>query len=131
MKRDFTKDFNEITEMTNKIRSINETINFGDQYCEENDEFAADNAEFEAGEDEVADAESKLANVPQEEEKSDEEKALETEGGANALNQIRQITLKGMIALCNTPEDPVYQTLKKVFTMIDRAVDKSDEEQVK
>lgn len=132
MKKDFTSDFHEITEMTNKIRSINETIAFGDSYCEEDDKFAADNAQFEMGDDEETVGQADLAKMQQpEEEKTDEEKAMETEGGANAVNQIREIALKGMIALCNTPEEPLYQVLKKVFTMIDKAVDKSDEEQPK
>lgn len=130
MKRDFTRDFKEIQEMTNKIRSLNESISFQDPYCAEEDDM-----EFENGDDECVGGECNLSKVkpePMADGRSEEEKALETEGGAAAVNQIRGIALKGMIQLCNEPENPVYQTLKKVFQLLDKAVaEKNEPEQQK
>jgi hypothetical protein len=127
MKRDFTKDFDEIKKMTNKIRTLNESISFTDSYCDEDDGFAPQDAEFEQGADDCANGRCDLAKA-----KSDEVKAVETEGGANAVNHIREIALKGMVVLCSNPEDPTYQTLKKIFTFCDKAVmEKADEEMPK
>ena len=46
-----------------------------------------------------------------------------------AIDQIREITLKGMTKLCKTPEDAQYQALKKIFQMCDKAVDSEAKEQ--
>jgi hypothetical protein len=46
-----------------------------------------------------------------------------------AIDQIREITLKGMTKLCKTPEDAQYQALKKIFQMCDKAVDTEAKEQ--
>ena len=131
MRRDFTKDFAEIQEFTNKIRSLNESISFADSYCTEDDEFMGQNPDFGQEMDDCADGECNLSKVKFDDDKSDEQKAVETKGGANAVNQIREIALKGMVALCANPEDPVYQTLKKIFTFCDKAVTEKSEDDVK
>lgn len=117
MKKDFTRDFKEIKEMTNKIKSLNESINFADSY---------DDNDFDTFENDDTDS---CENIDKEEQddKTDEEKALETQGGADAINQIREIALKGMIQLCKKPNDPVYNVLKKIFSFCDKAItDKED-----
>lgn len=117
MKKDFTSDFAQIKAMTNKIRGkqLNESINFEDDYEGEGMPYS-EQGEFE--------------QAP-EEEVSSEEQEINTEVNDenSPLNQIREICLKGMISLCHTPEDPQYQVLKKVFSMIDKANDKKEENQ--
>ncbi len=113
-KRDFTADFNEIKEMTNKIRSMNESINFADEY--QGDGF---------GQEEVPNE----AEGEQDLDKSAEEQELENEVAdpSSAVNQIREIALKGMVALCKTPEDPQYEVLKQIFNYCDKANKKKAE----
>ena len=131
MKRDFTKDFAEIQELTNKIRSLNESISFADSYCTEDDDFMGQKTDFGEKTDDCVNGECNLSKVKFDNDKSDEEKAVETKGGADAVNQIREIALKGMVALCANPEDPVYQTLKKIFTFCDKAVTEKSDDDVK
>lgn len=126
MNRDFTKDFKDIKAMTDKIRSLNESISLADSYCEDEDnDFTTENPMDEP--DQCTDGECDLNNVT-DSDKSDEEKAVETQGGADAVNRIREIALKGMVALCKTPEDPIYSTLKKIFSFCDKAVTEKDED---
>lgn len=114
-KRDFTADFNEIKEMTNKIRSMNESINFADSYQDEG---------FGQEEEVPYQAEGE-----QDLDKTAEEQELENEANdpSSAVNQIREIALKGMVALCKTPEDPQYEVLKQIFTYCDKANKKKAE----
>lgn len=114
-KRDFTADFKEIKEMTNKIRSINESINFADEY--QDDGFGREEIPYQAqGEQDL--------------DKSAEDQELENEVAdpESAVNQIREIALKGMVALCKTPEDPQYEVLKQIFNYCDKANKKKAEE---
>jgi len=127
-KKDFTADFAEIKEMTNKIRMMNESINFSDDYADES-AIPSDEAEIDIPDGTCADGECAADKMPVED-KSDEEKALETEGGADAVNRIREICLKGMISLCNETNNPVYITLKKIFNMVDKAVTEKNDENV-
>ena len=104
-KRDFTADFKQIKDMTNKIRSMNESINFGDAYQED---FGQEDIPYQAAE------EQELEN--------------EVADPSSAVNQIREIALKGMVALCKTPEDPQYEVLKQIFNYCDKANKKKAEE---
>ena len=132
-KRDFTADFDEIKAMTNKIRSLNESISFSDDYTNET-AFASDeeqptevNDGFNMDKDELANGETDLNKVqPQTE---DEELAAQAADPTSAVNQIREIALKGMVALCKTPEDPQYEVLKQIFNYCDKANKKKSEEQ--
>ena len=63
MRRDFTKDFAEIQEFTNKIRSLNESISFADSYCTEDDEFMGQNPDLGQEMDDCADGECNLSKV--------------------------------------------------------------------
>lgn len=125
MKKDFTKDFDEITKMCNIIRSprkLNEAISFSDEYDDE--------------EMPVQDADPRMNGAngngnmpPTDTDMSDEEMAANTPEGSQAINQIREIALKGMVRLCHSPEDPVYETLKKIFQFCDKAVTEKANEQ--
>lgn len=46
----------------------------------------------------------------------------------NIINQIRQIALQGIAKLANNPESPLYDTLKKVWQIIDKTVETKEEE---
>ena len=117
-KKDFTADFDEIKAMTNKIRSMNslkESINFDDEY--QDDGFGQEEVPYQSeGEQDL--------------DKSAEEQELENEVAdpESAVNQIREIALKGMVALCKTPEDPQYEVLKQIFNYCDKANKKKAEE---
>lgn len=49
--------------------------------------------------------------------------------GSDFVNQIRAITLDGMKQLNNTPEDPKFQALLKIFNICNKAVDDQKEQQ--
>lgn len=120
MKKNFTKDFEEITSMVNSIRTLNEAINFNESYDDEDmiqDEYMEDEeGDYAEGEDETV--------------ASQAVEAANGEAGG-VINQIRELTLKGMVALCNNPESAEYQTLKKIFTFCDKAVIEKDDEMKK
>ena len=119
MKKDFTKDFGEIQEMCSKIRTINESLAFADEYDDEpqgmvEPEYGEEMPPVQGGEQEMDSEDAEIQSELQEED--------------SPINMIREIALKGMVRLCKTPEDPQYEVLKKVFTMIDKANDKKNEE---
>lgn len=116
-KRDFTSDFNEIKSMTNKIRSLNESISFADEYEDD----LSDIGECEGGECDMGRMEP---------ETEEEELQMEANDPSSAVNKIREIALKGMVALCQTPQDPQYEVLKQIFNYCDKA-NKKEKEEVK
>ena len=44
----------------------------------------------------------------------------------NIINKIRTIALQGIAKLANTPDSPLYDTLKKVWQLIDKTVETKD-----
>ena len=62
-----------------------------------------------------------------EEQNEDPTKSL----GGDFVNKIRAITLDGMKQLNNTPEDPRFQALLKIFNICNKAVDEKEEQQPK
>lgn len=120
MKKDFTKDFKEITDMCSKIRTMNESIQFADEYNEQ------DYPDFE--ENKNADVERVQQMGGMDVDPEEQEIQNELDDPNSAVNKIREIALKGMVRLCHTPEDPQYDVLKKVFSLIDKANDKKNEE---
>ena len=112
-KRDFTSDFEDIKKMTKKIRNINESLTFG-----EDEDFAEDDFEEECPN-----------GICPEEGESSEDAELERESNdpSSAVNKIREIALKGMVALCKNPEDPQYEVLKQIFNYCDKANKKKTE----
>ena len=123
MKKDFTKDFGEIQDMCSKIRSINESLAFADEYDDETQ--GLEGQDFPEGEAPMGPEQA----APQGDvDPEDAEIKSELQQDDSPINMIREIALKGMVRLCKTPEDPQYEVLKKVFTMIDKANDKKNEE---
>lgn len=64
----------------------------------------------------------------------EEEYIRQAQDPANAdvvkiINQIRLIALQGIAKLANNPESPLYDTLKKVWQIIDKTVETKDEEE--
>lgn len=49
--------------------------------------------------------------------------------GSDFVNKIRAITLDGMKQLNNTPDDPKFQALLKIFNICNKAVDDQKEQQ--
>lgn len=128
-KRDFTADFKDIKEMTDKIRGrINESINFSDDY---QDDASVPHEEPEIPTEVDGEQEIGKMNISAGKGKTPEEQELENEANdpSSAVNQIREIALKGMVALCHTPEDPQYEVLKQIFTYCDKANKKKSEEE--
>ena len=119
------KAIEEIQNITSKMRAtVNESIVFNEANDITDDDFGD-----MANDDEVSSA---ALNAP---ENTDTE-APATDGEENredigmkeleevgTIDQIRELTLKGMMRLCKTPEDPEYQALKKIFGMCDKSVD--------
>ena len=60
-----------------------------------------------------------------EEQNEDPTKSL----GGDFVNKIRAITLDGMKQLNNTPDDPKFQALLKIFNICNKAVDDQKEQQ--
>lgn len=105
---------NEIKSLTDKIRSIDEAISYEDEYDEP--EVAPQGEEMSAEEPEVA---------------PEGEEGMDCEGGMcmdaeTDVDRIREIALKGMVKLCHEPESEVYQSLKKIFTFCEKAIESKD-----
>lgn len=89
------------------------------------------------GEDDLPDDDYSYEDVPEEEPAPAEEPAAEENEdpakslGGDFVNKIRAITLDGMKQLNNTPEDPRFQALLKIFNICNKAVDEKDEQQPK
>lgn len=69
--------------------------------------------------------EPEAVEEPAPEENEDPTKSL----GGDFVNRIRAITLDGMKQLNNTPEDPRFQALLKIFNICNKAVDEKEEQQ--
>ena len=125
-KRDFTADFADIKEMTDKIRSfgaLNESINFNDEYQEENVPAEPVDEPVE-GEVEVG-----LDGKMDPKEAEQEEIANQSEDPDSYISKIRELTLKGLLALSSEPLSPRYEILRQIFQYIDKANKKTKEEE--
>lgn len=49
-------------------------------------------------------------------------------GAEQLLSDIRKKAINGMAKLADTPEDPNYEMLKKIFLMLDKAVSEKQEQ---
>ena len=121
-----TKHYNaleEIQGIVGQIRSINEAINFQEDF---EDDVQQPEPDF-SGEEPVAeppiegDAEGGRTLDKLSAEEPSEENGLRELG--DEVDAIREIALKGMIKLCKNPEDERYQALKKIFTFCDKAAE--------
>jgi len=123
-KEQYLKDLHAIQDMAGKIRTINEAIQFGEDFNEEPYQGEGMEAEpITPQHDECADGQCDLAKMKGEE--PTEEDGLRELG---EVDTIREIALKGMIKLCKNPEDERYQALKKIFQFCDKAAESKDKE---
>jgi hypothetical protein len=126
-KKDFTADFADIKEMTDKIRSfdrLNESINFNDEYQEEENVPAEPVDEPVDGEVEVG-----LDGKMDSKEAEQKEIANQSEDPDSYISKIRELTLKGLLALSSEPQSPRYEILRQIFQYIDKANKKTKEEE--
>lgn len=126
-KKDFFNVLDSIQEMVSHVKTLNEAIQFGDEYDDEQVPPMGDSAEEDIpmspeGND-YAEGGKALGKVETEE--PDPEEGLRELG---EVDQIREIALRGMIKLCKNPEDDRYQALKKIFQFCDKAAENKDKE---
>ena len=136
----YQHDLNEIKKISNKIRKMNESIMFEDEY--DDIEGAAPEQEMPVDEPMEPDMQQGQADVHQE---MPQDAQQDVEAGAEAqanmkdvkpedqgmqeldkmgeLDQIRRITLDGMRKLSDNPEHPQFQALLKIFQMCNKAVE--------
>ena len=93
-------------------------------YLEDDDEYIG--PETDAYDDSDVPAEEP-APAPQEGDAPKEDSAASL--GSDFVNKIRAITLDGMKQLNNTPDDPKFQALLKIFNICNKAVDEKEEQQ--
>lgn len=106
-------NINNIKKLSSRIpKSINEAINFNDIEMMENEEM--DMMDDEAMEEPI---EEPIVNSESSDISADE-----------LINDIRKKALKAMANLADTPEDPNYEVLKKIFMMLDKAVSEKQEQ---
>ena len=106
-------NINNIKKLSSRIpKSINEAINF-------NDIEMMDNEEMDMMDDETMEepVEEPIGNSEISDMSADE-----------LINDIRKKALKAMANLADTPEDPNYEVLKKIFMMLDKAVSEKQEQ---
>lgn len=127
-KKEYFETLESIQDMLSHVKTLNEAIQFGDEY---------DDSEFggaqEAPEQDVpvspdgadnAEGNKALGKMDVEAEPDPEEGLREL----GEVDQIREIALRGMIKLCKNPEDDRYQALKKIFQFCDKAAENKDKE---
>ena len=60
------------------------------------------------------------------------EPQLANNGGVtDIINNIRQMALNGISQLANTPQDPQYDLLKKIWQLVDKTVEVKDDKNKK
>ena len=106
----YTNVLNEVNDMLNKVRTLNEAISFDEEYDIERDvEFADDEGDV----DPMVDAE-----VAHEEECVGAE--CDNMDEASDIDTIREIALKGMLKYVKQSNSAEYETLKKIFQFCDK-----------
>jgi hypothetical protein len=113
------EEIDRINKIMKNARLINEGF-----YLEDDDEYMG--PETDAYDDSDVPAEEP-APAPQEGDAPKEDSAASL--GSDFVNKIRAITLDGMKQLNNTPDDPKFQALLKIFNICNKAVDDQKEQQ--
>jgi hypothetical protein len=113
------EEIDRINKIMKNARLINEGF-----YLEDDDEYMG--PETDAYDDSDVPAEEP-APAPQEGDAPNEDSAASL--GSDFVNKIRAITLDGMKQLNNTPDDPKFQALLKIFNICNKAVDDQKEQQ--
>ena len=124
-KEQYQKELKSIQDMASSIRTLSESIRFGEEYDEDYEGMAPEEQEVPTSPDgkDFAEGGTKLGNMETEE--PDPEQGLRELG---EVDQIREIALRGMIKLCKNPEDDRYQALKRIFTFCDKAAENKDKD---
>ena len=127
-KKEYFEALNAIQEMVSHVKTMNEAIQFGDEYDDEDMQAGepAPEQEMPMSPDGQDFAEGGKALGKIEPEEPDPENGLRQMG--DEVDAIREIALKGMIKLCKNPEDDRYQALKKIFQFCDKAAENKDKE---
>ena len=112
------EEIDRINKIMKNARLINEGF-----YLEDDDEYMG--PETDAYDDSDVPAEEP-APAPQEGDAPKEDSAASL--GSDFVNKIRAITLDGMKQLNNTPDDPKFQALLKIFNICNKAVDEKEEQ---
>ena len=120
-KEKYMSELNDIKNIAGKIRTLNEGIRFGDDFDVEEPEIPQEEDEGDSETLGYQDANIKDVNP--------EDVGMKELDEGGELDQIREITLKGMIQLNKTPEDPKFQSLLKIFNICNKAVNDNSEEQ--
>lgn len=118
-------ELNDIQLILKNVKSLKEGVLYNEEY----DNFEDDMMEPEMDSEEIPQDEEGVEMGSEMERVGTEEEGMAQLDEMGAIDQIREITLKGMTKLCKTPEDAQYQALKKIFQMCDKAVDTEAKEQ--
>ena len=123
-KQEYQKELKSIQDMASSIRTLSESIRFGDEYDEDYEGMSPEE-EVPTSPDgkDFGEGGTKLGKLETEE--PDPEEGLRELG---EVDQIREIALRGMIKLCKNPEDDRYQALKKIFQFCDKAAENKDKD---
>lgn len=97
-------------------KTISEAINF-----ETDDDLIASD-EMESG------AEEPETGQGQEISKKSDASDNESVNARKLIDSIRKMSLKAMAALADTPQSPEYESLKRIWTLCDRAVNEKEEQ---
>jgi hypothetical protein len=110
-KNTIKNNINRMKEITSRMpKTINEAINFNE----------GDDTDYMSMDDDM--------DMP-EEMPMDEPETQSTESGAEGLlAEIRKMAINGLAKLADTPDDPNYEMLKKIFLMLDKAVTEKQEQ---
>lgn len=123
MKKNYINELHSIQELLNKVRTIKESVLFNEEYDNLEDEMMEPEMQEEMPDEEGIEMDAEMDKI------GTEEEGMAQLDEMGAIDQIREITLKGMTKLCKTPEDAQYQALKKIFQMCDKAIDTEAKEQ--
>lgn len=125
----YQNELSKIRKMQNSIRTLNEAINYNDDsfdgYADEEPEYEEDNYDEERLEQKFN---QEVENEPSDFDKSSEDVGMEELDKNGTLDEIRKLTLQGMIKLNNQPEHPEFQALLKIFTICNKAVEPEDKD---
>lgn len=136
-KQQYQNNLKDIRNISNTIRKMNESIMFEDEY----DELGGMEQEPVEGEAPIEGETPVDAPVPQDDiqagaeaqtnikDVKPEDEGMNELDKMGELDQIREITLKGMLKFTNQPEHPQFQALKKIFDMCNKAVEQKQENQ--
>lgn len=123
MKKNYINELESIQILLNKVRKINESVLYNEEYDNFEDEMMEPEMQEEMPDEEGIEMDAEMDKI------GTEEEGMAQLDEMGAIDQIREITLKGMTKLCKTPEDAQYQALKKIFQMCDKAIDTEAKEQ--